>query len=243
MTLASAQYQTILSRGMSAGNVDLWFGDSWPIGTELGTLESLKSIDKNIYPYARLGDDPTLAFSHHVSEFRQHEILNLARGGSSLDFALYNLMSFCRNKHNPNINYTAFLCLSEQGRAFGMSGLLNKHFHFTAGRKSKFDLYMYDSIIALNSFYLICKNYNIELKILPVFSNFTFPISLNHINFIEESNWICKESITYLTFGEHMRNADGEVDFDKDWIKPNKQHANAAGHKLIADKIINLLTT
>lgn len=234
--------QTTQSHGMSTGNVDLWFGDSWPIGTELGSPTD--SLDASIYPNAKLGiDNPMLAFSQHVSDHRQHKVINFARGGSSLDFALYSLLSFCKSRFDSNINYTAFLCLSEQARGFGISTTLNKHFHFGRGSpKSKFDLYIHDSLIVLNSFYLICKNYNIDLKIIPVFSNFEFPELFNNINFIEEHNWVCKESITYLTFGEHMRDANGEIDFNKDWIKPNEMHANAYGHKMIANKIISLLT-
>lgn len=237
------QLQTIRLHGMSAGNIDLWFGDSWPIGNELGTSLDT-TLDSSIYPNAKLGvDNPMLAFPQHVSDQRQNKLINFARSSSSLDFALYCLMSFCKSSLKSNINYTAFLCLSEQGRGFGRSNLLNKHFHFGQGSpKSKFDLYLHDSLIALNSFYLICKNFNIQLKILPVFSNFEFPQQFDDINFIEEHNWICKESITYLTFGEHMRDSNGELDFDKYWIKPNKMHANAVGHKMIANKIISLLT-
>lgn len=236
------QPQTIQLHGMSTGNVDLWFGDSWPIGTELGSPND--SIDKSIYPNAKLGvDNPMLAFPQHVSNHRQHPVINFARGGSSLDFALYSLMSFCKNTYDSGKTYTAFLCLSEQARGFGISGVLNKHFHFGRGSpKSKFDLYIYDSMIALNSFYLICNKYNIDLKIIPIFSNFDFPAILSNIQFIEEHNWVCHESITYLTFGEHMRDADGNMDFDKYWIRPNEMHANAVGHKIIADKIISLLT-
>lgn len=238
----STQHQTTQSHGMSAGNVDLWFGDSWPIGTELGS--STDSIDLSIYPNAKLGiDNPMLAFSQHVSDHRQNKLINFARGGSSLDFALYSLLSFCKSKFDPKINYTAFLCLSEQARGYGISNLLKKHFHFSRGNpKSKFDLYVHDSMVALNSFCLICKNFGIDLKIIPVFSNFEFPEQFDNINFIEDHNWVCKESITYLTFNEHMCNDKGEVDFNKHWIVPNEMHANAYGHKMIANKIISLLT-
>lgn len=235
--------------------MDLWFGDSWPIGEELG--QSTDSFDKNIFPNVKVGaDNPLKAFSTLVSKYRGVSFINFARSASSIDFSLYQLMKFCaENKsliENYNKQFTAFLCITAQIRGFGIDHVTGKHQHyFNNYRKSVDETAIYDSIVALNSFYSICKLYNFHCHFIPVFCDLIIPTELEHMVMFD-SAIISKTSLVELTFGEKFIDDSlyikGVSENDmykhltlKDWISPNRMHPNIIGHKRIAYKLIELL--
>ncbi len=234
----------------------LWFGDSWPIGCELGSIDD--TFDSLIYPNVVKGrDNPTKAFPHLVSKYKSVPYINFARGGSSIDYALYSLLNFCKNKIDKNVKYTAFLCLTAQTRGFGISYSQNKTIDYNYNDdsndlKTDIDLCIYESVISLNCFYLLCNKFNIDCKFIPIFCDLIIPEHMEHI-FIADEAVITRKSLVELTFGKpFLENNFSSISNDNDtlkdirsleWIRPNVNHPNMMGHKKLAYKIIELIKT
>ena len=234
--------------------MDLWFGDSWVIGQELGL--DISNIDKSVFPNVEPGDNPLHAFPTLISKHRKAEFINFAKSAASIEYALFQLVKFCTANHENLINsagsHTAFLCLTAQIRGFGINYLTGKHLHyFNNYRKSKDDTEVYDSIMTVNSFYSICKLYNIDCVIIPVFCDFLIPEEFRHLTLFD-SALLTDVSLVEETFGEKFidikihETSMSENDFylllsSKDWISPNIMHPNIIGHRKLAYKLIELL--
>ena len=230
--------------------MDLWFGDSWPIGFELG--KSTDTFDKNIFPNVVLGrDNPLKAFPHYVSTNKNQSYINFACGASSIEYALNQLLKFCKNAYNPKIKYTAFLCATAQNRGFGVSAELNKELHYcNTSNKTQYDLFIYDSIIALNSFYTICYMYKIECHIVPIFCNLILPENFSELILFNDA-LLTDTSLVEETFKTKFiedsyttienKKATIKLCSQYDWITPNLIHPNIIGHRKLAYKLIELL--
>jgi hypothetical protein len=233
--------------------MDLWFGDSWPVGNELGPMDAKYDIE--IFPNARGGDNPLKAFSTLVSNHRKHQFINFAKNAASIDFALYQLTLFCNSRkdllNQPNKPLTAFLCTTAQIRGYGFDHLLNKnHHYFNNERKSSTPIY--DSLIAINAFYSLCKLHNIRCIIIPIFCEILIPKNLEQLVLFKDAILIDKPLVEH-TFGEKLIDdslyelADSaEMDIyshlaSKEWISPNRMHPNLIGHRKLAYKLIELL--
>lgn len=222
--------------------MDLWFGDSWPIGSELGTPSN--KFDKTIFPNAVVSiDNPLKAFPHFVSLYRKQPYINFACGGSSIDFSLNQLIKFCSTTYDTNVKYTAFLCTTSQLRGYGESHLLDKIFHYRNKQsKTEHDIYIYDSIISITAFYSICKMHQIECYIIPVFCNLLIPKKMDSLALFKES-LLCDTSLVEKTFNVNYLDAvEKGLARAYSWIKPNQcMHPNFAGHRKLAYKVIELL--
>lgn len=230
--------------------MDLWFGDSWPIGSELGKAGDI--FDKTVFPNVKVGrDNPLQAFPHFVSTSRNSPYINFSRGASSIDYALHQLIKFCNNSYDPTVNYTAFLCATAQNRGFAISATLNKEMMYcNTANKTQHDLFIYDSIIALNSFHAICHLYNIECFIIPVFCDLLIPDCLSDLVLFSDSV-LTSTSLVMETFGvdfvestmHHVPNDDHTPALcaHLDWISPCLIHPNLMGHKKLADKLVELV--
>ncbi len=248
--------------------MDLWFGDSWPIGQELGPkltkIQNLKYCYQykdafNTFPNMQPaeGDNPILAFPTLVSNHRKSEFINFAKTASSIEYALFQLITFCsanreKLKSSPESYYTAFLCLTAQIRGFGIDHLTGKQIHyFNNSRKSIDETAIYDSLITINSFYAICRLYNINCVIIPIFCDLLIPEDFRQI-VLFKSALLTEISLVELTFGEKFIDNKlydtGITEHEyysllssKSWITPNKMHPNVIGHKQLAYKLIELL--
>ena len=230
--------------------MDLWFGDSWPIGAELGKCDD--KFDSSIFPNVKVGrDNPLQAFPHLVSTIRNTPYINFSRGASSIDYALHQLIKFCKTSYDPDIKYTAFLCATAQNRGFAISAILNKEMMYcNTDNKTEHDLFIYDSIIALNSFYAICNMYNIECFIIPVFCDLLLPDCFQDLIMFDDC-LLTDTSLVNETFDvdfiestlHHVPNEDHvpELCAHLDWITPNLMHPNVTGHEKLAHKIVELL--
>lgn len=236
--------------------MDLWFGDSWPIGCELGKPGD--KIPKVIFPHARVGkDNPFKAFSTIVSTTRDQQFLNFAKSGGSIEYALYQLVKFCKKRNSiiksSTEQLTAFLCLTAQIRSFGYEYISGKELHYVNDYQNRKSITpIYDSLMALNSFYAICKMHNIKCVMIPIFCDLIIPDNLEHIVLFDKS-LITKTSLVELTFGSKLIDDElykqeiHEIDIyshleSLDWISPNKMHPNENGHLKLANKFIELLT-
>lgn len=236
--------------------MDLWFGDSWAVGNELNYYTDKKvECDPNIFINSGEHDNPLKAFSTLVSNFRNQKFINFARTAGSLDFSLNQLLNFCNvrkdllTEHEGNI--TVFLCTTAQIRGYGFDHILNKHHHFFNDTQKSVTP-IYDSLIAINSFYSTCKMHNIKCIIIPIFCNIIIPKTLEHIVLFKDAV-LTDKSLVEHTFNEkliddrlyEMPNVS-EHDIqnhlkNKDWIKPCQMHPNTQGHKKLAYKLIELL--
>jgi hypothetical protein len=228
--------QTAPYNGISAGNVDLWFGDSWPSGSELykthGETTETSLEGKYFWQdYAVYLSRPDLAFPHWVSTHRNNCYINFSGSGRSLDFALYQLTKFCKENLNPDTKYTVFLCTTAQSRKFAIDiagqhhhrQLIRFHHPNTKAIDQDFAFSIYNSTVCLNNFYLLCYRYNIDLKIIPVWDFFE---SHSEIDIVPDNAWLSKIPLTKLAFGE---------DFDlNNCEKPGDDiyNANGIGHAL-----------
>ena len=230
--------------------MDLWFGDSWTIGSELG--KRTDTFDKNIFPYVVLGrDNPLKAYPYYVSTYRNQSYINFACGASSIDYALHQLISFCTTSYNPNEQYTAFLCTTAQNRGFGISTSLNKDFHYhSTNTKTQYDIFIYDSIISINCFFSVCAIHNITCYIIPIFCDLILPSNLQHLVLFKDSI-LTNSSLVEETFKTRfIEDSYTTIENEKhtielcsqyDWITPNRMHPNIIGHRKLAYKLIELL--
>lgn len=236
--------------------MDLWFGDSWPIGEELG--QDTDIIDQTVFPNAVVGlgrDNPLKAFSTLVSKHRNKKFINFSMSASSIDFALLQLILFCKNRKDVlediTEQHTAFLCTTAQIRGYGYDHILNKNIHyFNDHRKSITPIY--DSIVAINSFYTLCNMYKIRCIIIPIFCDLIIPDTLERIVLFDDSI-LTRTSLVELTFGQKFiddRLYDQSVSENeiykhlasKEWISQYRGlHPNVIGHRKLAYKLIELL--
>lgn len=236
--------------------MDLWFGDSWVIGSELINEKPAPRLNIARYPNAKVNRDrPDSAFPHYVSAYRNRKYINFAKGASSIEYALSQLIKFCTSSYNPEKQYTAFLCVTTQNRGYGFSFTTGKEHHYCNGLfKSEQDLCIYDSIVALNSFYAVCKMHNIECFIVPVFCDVLIPTK--HVLFLDSlitlTNLV-KETynidfIETAMYNPYIEENATEPDHpcskvaQLNWIKPNYNHPNIQGHKDLAKTLIKLLS-
>lgn len=232
--------------------MDLWFGDSWTIGAELGDAGDI--FDKTVFPDVKVGrDNPLKAFPHHVSAYRKTPYINFARGASSIEYCLDRLINFCTTRYDPRLEYTAFLCATAQNRGFGISDVLNRELHyFDHGNKTEYDICIYDSIVALSSFYSVCKIYNIQCHIVPIFCDLILPDQFSNLVLFSDAlltNTCLVEETFKIEFVEDAFNSlpntgtDGKYEICTylDWIHPNTIHPNIVGHRKLAYKLIELL--
>jgi hypothetical protein len=244
--------------------MDLWFGDSWTIGEEI--QPATEPYDRSVFPNINdTFENPFKAFSTYVSTQRSNEYINFAKSASSIDFALYNLLKIFANETSEDFQkikekiqedagpHTAFLCLTAQVRGFGIAYPLIKHRHYhTSIRKSVHNTEIYDSLVAINCFYSVCKNSNINCIIIPIFTDLVIPKEFEHI-VLFESAILSKTSLVELTFGEKLIDdslynnpelSEAEIYKhlqQKEWISPNRMHPNIIGHRKLAYKLIELL--
>lgn len=235
--------------------MDLWFGDSWTIGHELGKekdqIGNTTSYDKNIFPNVVGRDNPLYAFSTLVSNYRKQPYINFAKAASSIDFSLHELITFCSTKYNSSESYTAFLCTTAQNRGFGISEALNRKIEYcNTTTKTEYDIFIYDSIIAMNCFYSVCKMYNIKCFIIPIFCDLILPESMANLVLFNDS-LLTPTSLVEETFGTKFIESSTKFHTDEEmhslpckhlnWIHPNKLHPNIFGHRKMSYKFVELL--
>lgn len=242
-------------------DIDLWFGDSWVIGSELWNTTPKRETPKKIFPWRGLGDNPYHAFSTLTSFARQRTFYNFAKTGGSSHFALYNLISFLKNNYKDSNKYTAFLCLTGETRNFSINlndEMLHYNINFTDEHRDegilneyKFDpgLSVYENTLTLNYFNTLCQQHDIELIIVPLWTtNFIY----DRVNTIPENNWLLTENtLVELSFGKKFTDILCRLDNRKilylddkiynKYFTPSIDHPNTEGHKMLANTLLEKL--
>lgn len=222
--------------------IDLWFGDSYVLGAELNYLGPY-TLNEPRHKFVREQDRPDLSFAHIASGRRGNNYINLAAGGSSIEYQLYMLTQFCKSEEfNSEENYTAFFCLPFQERRFtiknnGESERIHIRRFWHSGKDLNYILY--STTMVLNSIYNLCVRYKIIPYFIPIYS----PIHLmNGVIAFPSSCWLVDPS-SHL-----VKEAWGLEEEVKSWrsrkiqkhpmyqkfVKPCKNHPNLLGHKMLA---------
>ena len=249
--------------------VDIWFGDSWTIGSELQsnlTSAEVRTLQKTNIPNLRDNtQNPFLAYPYLVSYHRNATYENYAISGGSYEFAYFQMCNWLANKKLDSENeYSFWLQTTAASRGFGIDYNFKRH-HFQGIEGFKTDNLLdfqktkgspefvdYDANIILNAIWSFCKANYIKLRILPLWTGVNLLPELNIVpegKFFESPNTNMLKNI----FGENVL-PDGGIDTadmeneqiikqiqQYDYISPNDCHPNKDGHQRIAEYIINKL--
>lgn len=245
--------------------IDVWFGDSWVIGT--GLYDEIFQQDKSMTPelhYQRLKQTkqfpnltrdwshPEYSFASLTSKRRGVDFINYAFPGGSMEFQLYNMAKFFKEVYQPDIEYTFFFCVSGTTRAFFIDDIEYKHYHVHPnGQLSKESnhnfltdkwntpfFFEYNNTRVLNQVMFLCKNYNIKLHLIQTWEQFT---PSKHVDVFDLSTrYLLPGTLFKETFGVEAY----EIWYTDNEIKNkyiNDYHVNLLGHKKLHEKLMELL--
>ena len=249
--------------------VDIWFGDSWTIGSELQsslTSAEVRTLQKTTVPNLRDNtQNPLLAYPYLVSYHRNATYENHAIAGGSYEFAYFQMCNWLTKGNFKSENeYTFWLQTTASSRGFGIDYNYKRH-HFQGIRqysrgklldfqraKGSPEFVDFDANMILNAIWNFCKSNYIKLRILPLWTGVNLLPELNIVpdgKFFESPNTNMLKNI----FGENVF-PDGGIDTadieneqiieqiqQYDYIAPNDCHPNKDGHQRIAEYIINKL--
>lgn len=249
--------------------IDIWFGDSWTIGSELPsnlTSSEIRTLSKTGFPNLRDNtQNPHVSYPALVSEYRGAKYQNFAIAGGSYEFAYFQMCNwFANNKFNDKNEYTFFLQTTASTRGFGVDYNYKRHHfqgirQFSRGKLLDFqksknlpEFADFDANMILNSIYCLCKANYIKLKIIPLWTGMNL---VPEVNIVPDNKWISPAHTNMLQqiFGDNVF-PDGGVDTtlipneeiistieQYDYIAPNDCHPNKEGHKRIAAYIISTI--
>lgn len=229
--------------------VDLWFGDSYVLGSELATHLGPYSLnDKKHMPllsFVRKQDRPDLAFPDIVSNHRNITYINYGIGASSIETQLNLLTTFCKHTIIDDIKYTAFFCLPLQERRFTIKN--NREIKQICTRKfwqnnSDLEHNFYDTTIVLNSIYNICLRYNITPYFIPTYSSVML---LEEFNQVPDSAWLIHRDTCLTQVSWNFKDIINwrSIEFKSNliyrmYVSPCRNHPNTYGHQALADTIL-----
>jgi len=202
------------------------FGDSWPYGAEL------KSHEKT---YGKV-----------LSENLQCKFLNKAIGGSCIDSMVLQLKDFLAESYNPNTKICALFFITSLHRALLFNPQTNEprsiypmenHEDSTIRNYFKYvhcsELHKFRANVAILALQKICKEYNIDDRYL-----------IGWVDPALDYPGIDKQKIFPQSAVEILgASADHEcsTNYQHRYFYPNTDHPNEAGHKVIADWILEHL--
>jgi len=254
---------------MCMERIDIWFGDSWTIGSELPsnlTSSEIRTLSKTGFPNLRDNtQNPHVSYPALVSEYRGAKYQNFAIAGGSYEFAYFQMCNwFANNKFNDKNEYTFFLQTTASTRGFGIDYNYKRHHfqgirQFSRGKLLDFqksknlpEFANYDANIMLNSIYTLCKANYIKLKLIPLWIGFTV---VPEVNIVPQRNWMADPTKNMLQdiFSKNVF-PDGGIDTTNmstadiineiqgyDYIAPNDSHPNKEAQNTIAEHIITTL--
>ena len=254
---------------MRMQRIDIWFGDSWAIGSELPSrLNSaeIRTLSKTGFPNLRDNtQNPQESYPALVSEQLGTTYQNYAISGGSYEFAYFQMCNWLANGNlNDDNEYTFWLQTTAATRNFGIDDNFKRHHfqgikEFSRGKllnfqqaKSLPEFADFDANMTLNAIWTLCKSNYIKLKIVPLWIGMNL---VPEVNIVPQGKWIADPNTNMLQniFGKNVF-PDGGIDTSDidnehiikqiqqyDYISPNDSHPNKQGHKRIADYIISIL--
>jgi hypothetical protein len=231
--------------------IDLWFGDSFVVGSELAELVGDYTLGAfDIHPHCRpYRDRPDLAFPHIVSTARQTPYINFGRGGSSIEFQLQQLTNYCKNNIIKDKEYTAFFCLPFQSRGFFIDKE-GQHQHVRLSEKTtqiEIAANNYRTTILTNHLYLLSKEYGITPWFMSIVTIIELDDSLDIIPkecwFIPKDSCLVNEALD-LNIEKHIHYVDlmrTENSLFQKYVYPCELHFNLVGNETISNFILRQL--
>lgn len=244
--------------------IDVWFGDSWTIGSEL--LNNARPIEQaefrhyfkkhnQYFPNRNRAQNPLDSYAALVSKHRNAEYMNFASAGGSYQYAYFQMCEWwSKRMYDADAEYTFWMQTMPDTRSFGIDHDFVRH-HFL-GIDNTFDqtktnpaFSAYEAQTILNSVYTFCKMLNIELKLVPLWVGHNV---LAEMNIVPDDVWIStpNKNMLSMIFGDNVF-ADGGVDTKDltveqiqsiieqyDFIQPNLCHPNKQAQAAIAEYII-----
>ena len=114
--------------------IDIWFGDSWTIGSELQsdfTKAEIREFSKSTVPNFRdKSQNPFLSYPYLVSKYRKTVYENYAIAGGSYEFAYFQMCNwYANNKFRQDCEYCFWVQTTASSRGFGIDHNYKRH-HF-----------------------------------------------------------------------------------------------------------------
>tara|TARA_R110001592_G_scaffold198706_4_gene447037 strand:- start:1870 stop:2640 length:771 start_codon:yes stop_codon:yes gene_type:complete len=249
--------------------IDIWFGDSWTIGSELQsnlTSAEVRTLNKTGFPNFRNNtQNPLISYPALISEQRGTTYQNYAIAGGSYEFAYFQMCNWLVNGNFNNENeYTFWLQTTAATREFGIDYNFKRHHfqgirQFSRGKllsfqqaKSSPEFADFDANMMLNAIWTLCKANYIKLKIVPLWTGMNL---VPEVNIVPNEKWIAEpnsnmlqkifEKNVFPDGGKDTATMENEEIVEQiqkyDYITPNDCHPNKSGHYAIAKYIINIL--
>ena len=259
----------------------LWFGDSWAIGAELYKEKSLRDTPMAAKPKQTQNltfgmNHPNFTFTRYVSDSAKAKYWNFAMAGGSISCALNQLYQFIVQNENELKNRNiVYLCTTAQSRDFAVTikgdyihyhQQIDRHYEqektfFKDKLKPVEPLSEHESTKTINEMYHLAKQYNMEFRIINVWSIFyTQP----EMDLVPDSCWVLPkdQNLFKATTGADLLDflgmpvlngkAENEyfpLNFDvntahsvyKDYIYPCAFHPNLRCHEEMAKKLLEIL--
>lgn len=263
----------------------LWFGDSWAAGvcndesTQFSKHGPARTDgpDRDIYRNynpVRL-EVPEKAYPALVSNWFGKDMVSFALGGSSLQQQVWELIQFVKNEWIEDVIYDVILSTTGVRRYFSINdnnSALSGMFDPEDVREGNIDLlthadtagdwwsatFNYETTLLLNSFWLTCREYGMNLHIIE-------PWSVNKLHtgacLVPEYQFML-ESMK-VEDPNDFRTLANRLEFEGQWLIPTHDikglkelnqrqlqeittcsdgfHPNNLGHKIVASNIINKL--
>ena len=249
--------------------IDIWFGDSWTIGSELQsdfTQAEIREFSKSSVPNFRdKTQNPFLSYPYLVSKHRKTVYENYAIAGGSYEFAYFQMCNwYANNKFRQDCEYCFWVQTTASSRGFGIDHDYKRH-HFLGIKqyhrgelldfqraKGSPEFVDFDTNMMLNAIWNFCQSHYIKLKILPLWTGVNL---LPELNIVPPEKFFNHPASNMLKniFGENVF-PDGGIDTTDmandeiieqirqyDYIASNDSHPNKQAHERIAEYIINRL--
>jgi hypothetical protein len=233
--------------------IDLWFGDSYTVGSELVYHYGEYTLNDPRHRFVRpLRDRPDKAFPHLVSSTRGNDYINFGHGGSSIEWQLQQLLLFIKNEYKSENEYTAFFCLPFQTRRFMLKNQgtghvwISKRGFWTDSKD--LETIEHTTTLALNQIFLLCKQYNIKMYFMPIYCYIDVTDS---VNIVPDDVWLIDRNSTLVeeawgllepvkTWRDVKQRQNNSIFIEN--VSPCDNHPNLVGHQRIADLIVTRLT-
>jgi hypothetical protein len=231
--------------------MDLWFGDSWVVGSELAKLHGKYEGDQRTYNNSTYGDTnavdftkcrPDLAFPNLVS--KSH--INLGANGTGIEYCLWRLHNYLLRGGKAD---RAFFGLSHIGRKTSVRNdgkIVKSEARRWWSDNDDLENTHYHTANLTNTLHLMCEAYNIKAYFFPLWC----PAKMGRWSMfskIPSDRWLVDPNSTL---------AEQAFDFNvpvRDWkknknaepyqlyIAPCRNHPNKQGHEKIAEYIKSVL--
>lgn len=231
----------------------LWFGDSYTVGQELGTLHggfTTSEYDHSIPSLPiidRQRGRPDLAFPVLASKQLQLDFLLYGAGGRAITGMYCDLLEFTKDRKH-DVDYVAVFAFPAQVRRCHYIDNDGKHVNHADSDVMRHQLrfHRFEATLNINSIHNTC----VANGITPYYVSTWRPLELmDDLSVVPDENWLLPHDHTLVEHAWDFRDHTGdwlEVSDDNKWvfekyINPCLNHPNVLGQQLLASAMTRLL--